>query len=115
MRPSLRSILAETYIGAIVIAVFLLWTINYVFQAVWISTYRVGRFVITGILILDIPYYSTSLDRVDRLLLGTVLSYFVLALTCFASAWCFSHWVYGVGPLQSLRACRNELARRNYV
>ena len=115
MRPSLREILADTHIAAVAIAVLLLWTLDGAFHALWGPLSSVAGFVFTGVVILDIPYFSPVLSRADRLIVVTTLLYLSSAVISLSAAWLLSRWVFGVGPLCSLSAYRTRLTRRSHV
>lgn len=115
VKPSLREILADSHISAVAIAVLILWSLEWAFRALWGPLSSVIGFLATAVAILDIPYFSTTLDVTDRFMLITTFSYLLGALTGFASAWFLSRWVYGVGPLRSLSHCRTRLTRRDYA
>lgn len=115
MRPCLREVLVDSHVGAVAIAVLLLWALNGAFLALWGPVSRVGTFLYTAVAILGIPYFNPRLDWADRTMLMTTLFYFIGALVNLVAAWLFSRWVYGVGPLQCLRACGATIIRRNHV
>jgi hypothetical protein len=60
--------------------------------------------------ILGIPYFSPTLATFDRPTLTNRLSYLLYALINFVAASLLSRWVYGAGPLQSLRKYCTKLA-----
>jgi len=112
---SLREILAESHISAVAVAVLLLWSIASGFQALWGPLSHAASFVFTAVAILDIPYISPTRTFADRLELINSAQFLFDSLISFAAACLLSRWVYGVGPLRSLRTCRTELARREHV
>lgn len=115
MKRSVREILADSHVSAVAIAVLLLWSLEWGFQALWDPLFRAVSFLITAVAILDIPYFSRTLSPVDRLTLITTFFYLFSALISFAAACLLSRWVYGVGPLRSLSTYRTRLRRRNHV
>jgi hypothetical protein len=115
VKPSLREILANSHIPAVAIAVLLLWSLNWGFQALWSPLLRVGDFLFIAVAILKIPYFSPTLTGADLFMLTTTLLFLFNALISFAAAWLLARWVYGVGPLRSLSKYRTRLARRNHV
>jgi Zn-dependent protease with chaperone function len=115
VKPSLREILANSHIPAVAIAVLLLWSLNWGFQALWSPLLRVGDFLFTAVAILKISYFSPTLTGADLFMLTTTLLFLFNALISLAAAWLLARWVYGVGPLRSLSKYRTRLARRNHV
>jgi len=111
VRPSLREILADSYVSAVAIAVLLYWSLYWGFSALWSILAHAASFLFTAVAILGIPYVSSTFTGADRLMLTVLFNAFV----CFAAAWLLSRWVYGTGPLRSLSKCRTRLARRNHV
>jgi hypothetical protein len=115
VKPSLHEILASSHIPAVAIAVLLLWSLDWGFQALWSPLLRAAGFVFTAVAILDIPYFSSTFTLSDRSMLTTTLSFLFNALISLAAAWLLSRWVYGMGPLRSLNKYRTRLAGRNHV
>jgi hypothetical protein len=110
-RP-LRQILAESHIAAVTIAVLLLWSLDGAFRAMWGPVSGAIRFLVTAVLILDIPYFSPTLTFQDRLMLVTAGAYMSGAVVSFSAAWLLSRWVYGVGPSCVLKRYRKNLIGR---
>jgi hypothetical protein len=102
MKLSLRQVLAESHISAVAIAILLIWSFNSAVEALWEPFFSAVSYLITAIAILGLPYIPPQFTFSQRGML--VKSCFLLlnALTCFASAWLLSRWVYGSGPLGSL-------------
>ena len=115
MKPSLREILADSHVAAVAVAVLLLFSMDSGFRALWGPLFRVGSFVFTAVAILGIPYFDRGLSIVDRFMMLTTFSYLFGSASSLGAALFLSRWVYGVGPLDCLRAYRTKLARRNYV
>ena len=116
MKSSLRTILADSHVSAVAIAVLLFWSLDYAFWALWNPVSRAVSFSFTGVAILGIPYFSPTLTLFDRLTLFVVsFSYLLSSLVCLTAAGLLSRWVYGVGPLCSLSKYRSKLARCNHV
>lgn len=112
---AVREILADSHISAVAIALLLLWSIHSGFLALWGPLYRGASFLLTAIAILDVPYVSRTFTPSDRMLLVATLSNFFNALASLAAAWLLSSWIYGVGPLRSLKQYRTKLPRRDDV
>ena len=115
MQTSLRESLAESHVSAVTIAVLLIWSLDSGFQALWGPLSRAVRFLFTAVAILDIPYFSTSFNGEDRILLNSTLLYLFHFLITLAAAWLLSRWVYGEGPLRSLGTYGNRLIRSKHV
>lgn len=101
-RASLRGILAGSRVAAATIAVLLLWAAAAFVEALWFPVYRILEFVVTAILILDIPYHAPGLNMREQLDLIRSFPYFWSALIALVAAWLLSRWVYGIGPLRAL-------------
>jgi hypothetical protein len=102
-------------VAAVTIAVLLLWSLDGTFQALWSPLSRIGAYLFTAAAILDIPYFNPKLNGADRLMLMTTLLYLSRALINLFAAWLLSRWVYGVGPLHSLRRSGARFIRGNHV
>jgi hypothetical protein len=111
VKPSLREILANSHVVVVAIAVLLLWSLDSGIHALGSPLLHAAGFLFSAIAILDIPYGSSTFSLADRLMLADTLSSLFYAFICFATAWLLSRWVYGVGPLCSLRNYRTRLAR----
>jgi F0F1-type ATP synthase assembly protein I len=115
VKTSFREILAESHISAVAIVVLLLWSLDSTVKALWGPLSAAARFLFTVVAILDIPYHSPALARVDRLMwIATGFNLFNASMS-LAAAWLLSRWAYGVGPLRSLSKYRANTARRNHV
>ena len=113
VKLSLRKILADSHVSAVAIAVLLFRSLDSAFWALWGPLSRVVSFLFTAVAILDIPYFSYTLDLKDRFTLFFTFSYLFNSLVYLAAAGLLSRWVYGIGPLCSLSKYRTRLARRN--
>jgi len=107
---SLRRVLADSHVAAVAVAILLIWSLDYFFQALWWPLFRVASYLLTAIAILDVPYFSLNRPQllVDLLNLSS-------AFINFTAAWLLSRWVYGQGPFRSLSNCRIRFFRRNHV
>lgn len=115
MKGRLRQVLADSHVAAITIAALLMWTIDATFRALWDPIYALGAFVAAGIAIWDIPYISPRPTVFDRLMLIVTGYLLYSAIVCFLAAWFLSRWIYDMGPLRSLSACRSKLIGRKHV
>jgi len=102
MKPSLRETLAESRVSVVAIAVLLLWFLDLSFRALCGPLWRLGTFLFMAIAILDVPYISPHLGVADRAMLLSTFLDSIEAIMSLAGAFVLSHWVYGVGPFQSL-------------
>jgi hypothetical protein len=115
VKPTLRMVLADSHISAVAIAVLLLRSLEWAFRALVGPLLRVAGALFYAVAILEIPDFSLTLDRRDRLILITTFSYFFGALSSVAAAWLISRGVYGVGPLHVLSGYRDRFEGRNHV
>jgi hypothetical protein len=114
MKPSVRQVLADTHIAAIAIAILLLSTIKPVFRALELPLERLTDFVATAIAIRGAPSNFLLSTSSDRIVFGSTAIVIVAAGAEVVIAWFLSRWVYGEGPLRSLRKYRGRLPwRRN--
>lgn len=107
MRPSLRKILIESRVAAVAIAVLIFWTLDYTWWALWGPLQRVAQLLMTGITILDVPYFQFGMS--ERMMLLSSMLYLLEAVLSLAAARIVSSLVYGRGPLASLAICRAEM------
>lgn len=113
MNQSLREVLRRSNVAAVAIAVLVFWWIDAFLTALWEPLWRAINFLITAVAILDIPFFSFSLTY-GQALLWIGLSFNLLSASLSVSAaWALSHWVYGTGPLRSLRQCVTSLRRNS--
>jgi hypothetical protein len=115
MKPSFRQVLADSHVSAVAIAILLIWSFESVLDAFWDPFLNAFSFLITAVAILGLPYIPPQLSFSQRLMLITSCSSLFNALSCFAAAWLLSRWVYGMGPVHSLKSCRKRLARRRHA
>ena len=108
MARSVRLMLADSHVGAICVAVLLLWSIEYLFRAMWIPGSQIVEFLVTAIAILDVPYFSARLDWVLMISMGT---YVYVAVVSFIGAQLVARWVYGMTPTRVLAQAAERLRR----
>jgi hypothetical protein len=105
MKPSIRTVLAESHIAAVAIAWLLVWALAATVTGLWYPLYRAFSYAVTAIAIWDIP--SSSLFLLDstsgRLILITYLTYVVFAVLYLVAAWVLAIWVYALSPLAMLK------------
>ena len=102
---SLRTILADSQIAAIAIAVLLFLSLYSACWALWLPLQAAASFLLDLAMSRD-PYSASALDRVVVLVATSWLFY---SLAYFAAAELLSRWVYGMGPLRSLSRYRTRL------
>jgi hypothetical protein len=111
MQRSLREILFESHIAAIAVAIFLLWFLDGIFQALLPLLYDAANFMFTAIAIFGIPYISWKLE-----ISGPVMfAYLYSAGASLLAAYILSYWVYRSGPFEVLASYRGKLAWRKNV
>ena len=115
MRPSRRQVLADSHVAAVAIALFVLWSLDAAFSALWLPVSRAMEFVFTAIAILDIPYFSRTFTALDRLMLMSTLAYLYSSVVSLSAAWVLSRWIYGVGPFRALMYVRSKLVRTDHA
>jgi hypothetical protein len=111
VRPSLRKVLAESYVAAVAIAVLLLWTIVSVVRALGPLVLSGVSFFVRALAIRGIPTYSEGYWLGLALKSGNLLD----AVFFLIPAWLLSRWVYETSPFKGLSQCRNRLERRYHV
>jgi hypothetical protein len=109
---ALRQTLADSYIAAVTIAVLVLWALGSICRGLWESLHDYGAFVLEAIAIWGIPYISPKPTLTRQLMLIFTVYFLYSAIVCVSAASLLSRWVYGMGPLRSLAACRTRLLGR---
>lgn len=112
VKPSFKKAIGDSYIAAVAIAILLVKFMDSSVRALWPFATRAFEYLLTAVLILDIPYFSGALWYVD---FGTLLYSVVTAGSSLGAAWLIAKWAYGFGPLQSLKHCRQRLLRKPYA
>jgi hypothetical protein len=115
VKLSIRQVLADSYVAVVAIALFLLWSLDAAFSALWPPVSRAIEFVFTAIAILDIPYFSRTLTLADRAMLIMTLAYLYSSIVSFLAAWLLARWVYGVGPFRILVTYGSKLIRTKHA
>jgi len=115
VKRSLREVLADSHIAAVAIAVLLLSSLDAAFRGFWVPVSRAVGYLVTAVLIVDIPYFSPTLTIADRLMLMSTFAYLYYAIVSLSAAWLLSRWVYGLGPFRSLNGYRSKLIRREHA
>jgi hypothetical protein len=109
VKRSLREILAESHIAAVMVAAFLSWSFYDIFQAFLPFIYNASNFVFTAIAILDIPSSTFEISH------SVMFAYLYSAVASLLAAHILSHWVYRLGPFTALACYWSKLAWRNNV
>ncbi len=109
MRPSLKTILLESHVAIVTIAILLAECLIRLFQLVWVPTRQILDILIDAV---EYPYVRHAFGGI----LNSDLIWMVLfdALPFLAAAWSLSFWVFGVGPIKAL-ATYQATARSQYV
>jgi len=107
-------VLADSHVAAVAIALFLLWSLDAAFSALWPPVFDALSYVFTAIAILDIPYLG-SLRIADRSMLILSFSYGYSCIVSLSAAWLLSKWIYGVGPFRALMDLRSKLIRSDHA
>jgi hypothetical protein len=110
-RPSLRQVLTDSHVAAITIALLLIFSLESIIYALEKPLIGVGSFLLRAVAILDIPYFSSNFDALDRLTAINSAAFLYSAIVYGLAAVFLSHWVFGVGPIRSLRQYRNSIVR----
>ena len=112
MQRSLREALAESHVAAVAIVVLLMTALDAVFQVIFSPlSVSIINFLFTAIAILGAP----SITFADPFLLTSAAIYLSGAIVSFLAAWLLSRWVFGTGPLGTLRSYRGKFTRGNHV
>jgi hypothetical protein len=107
--------LAVSHIAAVAIAVLLFFSLDLLVHALAQPLSDAVDFLVTAIAIGGLPYHSPTPSFTDRIALIVTLFGLFEACINLAAAWLLSRWVYGVGPIASLKRYGPEFARRNRV
>jgi UDP-N-acetylmuramyl pentapeptide phosphotransferase/UDP-N-acetylglucosamine-1-phosphate transferase len=116
---SLRKVLADSHVAPIAIALLMAWSlidgIDGLAPPVFYAILCAVLFVITAVTEREMPYSPFRLHGYDFLVLSQCLPHLLNAVTYAAAAWLLSQWVYGQGPIRSLRTAWSEIIRRSDV
>lgn len=118
MFASLRKLLINSHVAAIMIAILIFRSMSFAYSALislWEPTYRTVLFLITAVAIRGLPHVFEPYDRTSLLMFMAAAPDVLGAFVCAFAAWIVSHWVYGVGPFSSLTTHRNEFSRRSHA
>jgi hypothetical protein len=110
----LRRTLVDSHVASIAILVLLgtaLYQLLSALRSLWWPGCEAVIFVATAVAIRGVPSGSPW-SIVDRTFYLESASYLPLAVTDAILAWALSRWVFGAGPLHSLRNFRVEVLRR---
>jgi hypothetical protein len=106
VKPSLRAALVESHVAAVAVSIFLLWSLDYAFSALWAVLVPTVEFVVTAIAIRGVPYWSVAENRVA---LFETCTYLSGTITSWSAAWLLSRWAFGVSPLKCLRIYHSRI------
>jgi hypothetical protein len=111
MKPSYRTILAESHIAAVAVTLLLLGSFEWAFEALRDPALRALDFVVMSIAILGIPYSSPGLIPWARFQLSATVGMLLYAVISLTAAWLLARWAYGVGPVRCLKVYWVRLKR----
>ena len=109
MKLPFRQALTDSHISAVAIVILLVWSLEWTFQAVWEPFLRLAEFLITAVAIHDIPTIFPAPNFEERRIFLNACFYLFNALSTVAAAWLLSRWVYGTGPIRTLRSYRGAV------
>jgi len=115
MGHAVRRALDNSHVAAVAIAILLLSMVGSILQALRAPFWHLLYFIINALAILEIPHLSRTLTTSDWMELIPTLANLFYGLVSLAAAWALSKWVYGSGPLCSLRRVGSQLTRRNHA
>jgi hypothetical protein len=114
MQATLRKVLIDSHVAAIVIAVLLAGAIEPVFIALLDPASRVLSFLTIALATNNPPYIPRTMDYAARYVsLQAPLLGLSVAVNNLACAWLLSLWIYGTGPMRILSNYRDKLKRKN--
>ena len=117
MKDSLRRVLSDSHVAPIAITLLLARSffegIDGLTPPMAYSILGAAIFLIVAVTERELPLISPSLSGTDLLLLSEGLPHLANAAACACAAWLLSRWVYGQGPLRSLRNAWSERSRRS--
>jgi hypothetical protein len=108
VKPSLRTVLADSHVAAVAIAVLLLWSLEAGAEAFSQQFTRATYLVTNALAALKIEHLTYTI-RIDWLITTLNLCYAGVTL---ALAWFLSRWAYGAGPLCVFRCYYVRLSGR---
>lgn len=114
MPSSLRKVLVDSHVAAIMIAILLFLSL----EGFYITAFQVLNRLVLFIQLAANHQTSNILQKLemrDPGMLPATISSLVGALAIVFSAWLLSRWVYGVGPLRSLATYRDKLSRKSHA
>lgn len=121
MQSSLRKVLIDSHVAAVTIAILIFSALGAALMALLGVFFAILYTLSTEAN--DWPGFA-HLDRDNAIRyivtpvlsnLSTTLSILVEALACLFTAYLFSRWIYGMGPMRILSSYRNKLSRRTHA
>ncbi|MFZ0335272.1 MAG: hypothetical protein WAN10_00175 [Candidatus Acidiferrales bacterium] len=112
---SFRETLEMSHVAAVAVAVLLFSFLNSLIRALSLPLSDAADFLVTAMAIGGWPYHAPEPPFSDRITLIATLFGLFAACISLAAAWLLSRWVYGVGPVASLKGYGVEFVRRNRV
>jgi hypothetical protein len=109
---ALRQILFDSHVSAVAIAVLLVWSLSYVLEGLWQPVFSAISFTMTAIAIRGLPFDVPRFFAPRDMVFVSCDALFNAATSILAAS-ILSRWVYGMGPLRSLKMCHERLVRRD--
>lgn len=114
MSVPVRTLLRETHVAAVIIAVLLFSTLDTLFQSLWFSAepilrnYTEDAMGVTG-------QFRLPPGQIQQIIAWASGPALLRGLAEWGAAWLLSQWVYGEGPLRSLARYRTRIARKTHA
>jgi hypothetical protein len=112
---ALRQMLLDSHVSAVAIAVLLIWSVSYVLEGFWQPVFSTISFTMTAIAIRGLPFVPPRFSFAQREMIFVTCDELFNAAVSILAAIILSRWVYGMGPLRSLKMCHERLVRRDNV
>lgn len=108
MKPSLKTVLRESHVAIIAIAMLLGQGVMLLFQIAWIPIREAIAILIDAI---EYPYVGLIFKGIfsTQFICQVIYASFSLALPCFVVAWIVSRFVFSAGPFEALIAYRARI------
>jgi hypothetical protein len=107
MSCSFRQTLVTSHVGIATIAILLFRALEVGFESLLGPFYEITSFVLSTVMIGDIPYQLFS--QLDRFRMWISLVDLGIAVCYFLAARGLSLWIYGEPPIRALRSYRARL------
>jgi ABC-type phosphate/phosphonate transport system permease subunit len=120
MKRTVRQTLAHSHVAAIAIAALLVWSLQLMWYRLIFSSFGISTALVDLLRNFFSPRYVPLNWKIELKVLyvswiGPAVGSILNAILYVAVAFLLARWVYGQGPLRSLRKCRETLAGRAHV